>query len=246
MPERTLVMKKVLLTITSWIPSEKRYLDTIIDAYGKFRDYKCDIFLSVNYPYETKEEVVIVPTTFKGVVHTWACHQVMADNYQYYDLIVSVDADILLTEENLDFYVRNQSLSMDYIPGYLVYEELNNVRAIVSMRMCGEPPVEDYLIIGGERWIVPSKKHSACFVADKERYGIYLGTGHGIKPEADKTLNMQAMARTGIYLCGKFKKVVSINGVRDGSTLVRHLPSKYMDQTKYAPIRYLTPDMLTE
>lgn len=234
-------MKTVLITITSYEAHKRKWLNQVIDAYKGFANYKCKIFISTNYTLEDNE-VTNIPSGDAGPKHSWGLHKTLAQHYKQYDLMVSQDDDVMLTEANLDYYTQHQTLPMEYIPGLLVYEAAKGKRQIVSMPIMGQNPVQETLAIDGKTFIVPTKKHAACFIADKERYTKYLESGRGLEPKDKTKHGIQTASRTEIYDCGLFKKIVPVASIKDGSALVRHLLNKFATELQFEPIKYKTSE----
>lgn len=218
---------KVLATLTSWISDT--YVSQIVDNYESMTKYKVDVVTEINKHSKNKNEL-----------HAWSLHSFLANNYQNYDLIINQDDDILITETNLDYYVNYQSLDEDYIPGFLLYEEGKGKKQILHMR--APQQFENILTINNEKYIIPLRKHSAFFVADKDRYEKYLSAGYGITPTQSNQENIQSMARTEIYTCGVFTKVIHIQSIIDNTSLAKHIPDKFASQYDYQPILMMTPE----
>ena len=231
---------KVLVSITSWSPDKKKYLDMIIEAYSKWTKYIPTIVLAVNYPYETN--VIVIPSIRGGWDHCWNNKEYLQQNYQDYDLIIEQDDDIMITETNLDYYVTNQYTLPDYkdkmypnridangspkkyMPGFLVAEG----DYLISLKQPHFPFIDEKFTIGSGYWIVPHIGHSACFIVDKDRYSIFLKNTDN-QPKRIKGHSIGATARTEIY--NIFNKMVLVDGIKDKSALVQHLPIKYVNGT---------------
>lgn len=233
---------RVLVSITSYQLHKRPYLDRILDEYLGFSKYDVTIALATKYDYTAiHDRIKVVPNTLDGWEHTWNNEDYLQQNYGGYDLIVSQDDDILLTEANLDYYVEHQGISDAYIPGFLVYEKTKTLVQLVSMSVAGDS-VEKTMDIDGTSYFVPSNKHSACFVADRKRYAETLK--HGIEREKHSFYPVPCMSRTGIYLKAGMEKVIAASGVSNGSALVRHLPTRYAREVSFIPIRFLTQEKL--
>ena len=229
---------KVIISITSYSPSKKKYLDMLLESYSKWKKYDVSIALAVNYPYETSgSNITIVPSTMTGWDYTYNNKTYLADNYKSFDLIVETDDDIQVTEANLDYYCQFRGIDKSLIPGYLVAEK----EYLISMKQPHFPFVTEKLIVEGKQWIVPHVKHSACFIADRERYGKYLQTASNGVLEASKGYSVGALARTEMYCNNTFKKIVGVEEIKNGSAIIQHLPMKYINGTpKFELWKYVT------
>ena len=231
---------KVIISITSYSPSKKKYLDMLLESYSKWKKYDVSIALAVNYPYETSgSNITIVPSTMTGWDYTYNNKTYLADNYKSFDLIVETDDDIQVTEANLDYYCQFRGIDKSLIPGYLVAEG----EYLISMKQPHFPFVTEKLVIEGKQWIVPHILHQASSISDRDRYGKYLQTASKGVLKASKGYSVGALARTEIYLSGGMKKVVSIDGIKDGSAIIQHIPMKYINGTpKFELWKFMTPE----
>src|ERR1039458_8263801 len=234
---------KVIISITSYSPSKKKYLDMLLESYSKWKKYDVSIALAVNYPYETSgSNITIVPSTMTGWDYTYNNKTYLADNYKSFDLIVETDDDIQVTEANLDYYCQFQGIDKSLIPGYLVAEK----EYLISMKQPHFPFVTEKLIVEGKQWIVPHVKHSACFIADRERYGKYLQTASKGVLKESKGYSVGALARTDIYL-HDMKKVVLVDGIKDGSAIIQHLPMKYSNsEPAFMKWKFVTTESISK
>ena len=235
-------MKNILVTITSVHPLKKKYIDIIIDTYSKFTNYTCKIYVSSPYGYINPLSTNIINAKV-GPRHAWTLHDTINSNYQDYDYVINSDDDILITEANIDYYTK-QSLAMNYIAGFLVYEEAKGFKQILSMPKLGQPPASKRLLIGENTYIIPTRKHSACFIVDKNRYKLYLDNGRGVEPSVEVIYGTQIGARTDIYDSGIFDKVIPITAIKNGSALVKHLAKHFTNELEFEPIKYWTPEFL--
>ena len=231
---------KVIISITSYSPSKKKYLDMLLESYSKWKKYDVSIALAVNYPYETSgSNITIVPSTMTGWDYTYNNKTYLADNYKSFDLIVETDDDIQVTESNIEYYLKWQHIPMDLIPGYLVAEG----EYLISMKQPHFPFVTEKLVIEGKQWIVPHILHQASSLSDRERYAKYLQTASKGVLKASKGYSVGALARTEIYLSGGMKKVVLVGGIKDGSAIIQHIPMKYINGTpKFELWKFMTPE----
>jgi hypothetical protein len=231
-----------LISITSYSHNKKKYLDIMLEAYSKWTKYDVSIALAVNYPYEPSgSNITIVPSTMTGWDYTYNNKTYLAKTYHDYDFTVETDDDILVTEANLAYYCQFQGIDKSLIPGFLVAEG----KYLISMKAPVFPYVDEKLVIEGNNWIVPHVKHSACFIADRERYAKYLQTASKGVLEASKGYSVGALARTDIYL-NDMKKVVLVDGIKDGSALVQHIPMKYSNsEPAFMRWKFMTPDTIT-
>jgi hypothetical protein len=233
-------MTKVLINITSYREYELKYLKPVLDSYtGKdFKDFEVTVVLSTAYDYKPVN-CINLPQTYTGWEHTFNGNEFLKEHYQEHDLIISQDSDILVTPQNIQYYLKYQSLPVEYIGGFLVAEG----KYLISMKQPHFPFVTEKLVIEGKQWIVPHILHQASSISDRDRYGKYLQTASKGVLKASKGYSVGALARTEIYLSGGMKKVVSIDGIKDGSAIIQHIPMKYINGTpKFELWKFMTPE----
>ena len=229
-------MTKLLISITSCSEQKKPYLKQIVDSYtgDDFKDYSVSVVLASNW-YKPRN-CINLDLTGNGWEQCWSCHQYLKDHYSEADIIINQDDDILVTPQNIQYYLKYQSLPMEYIGGFLVAEG----EYLISMKAPVFPFVDEKLTLEGKQWIVPHILHQASSISDRERYAKYLQTASKGALKASKGYSVGALARTDIYL-NDMKKVVLVEGIRDGSAIIQHLPMKYINGTpKFELWKYVT------
>lgn len=228
-------MTSILFSITSHDVKHYPFVKRIVDSYtgDDFAGYNVHIALACNYTSSfsaskvTAPSFTMLPNIKCGWDYTWNNESYLEQNYTNYDLIVSQDDDVLITPTNIEYYLQYQGLPLTYIPGYLVGEYTHHGTAslLTQCSIFGQTVI-DQETISGSSFFTPRSCHSACFIADKDRYAQFLKASP-VVPETYSFYTHPMLSRSAIYLFGQMKKIVGLKNVRDGSAIINHLPCRY-------------------
>lgn len=236
---------KVLVSICSYSEHEIPYLNKVLDSYASavhFMDLDISIALCTNYDYEPDSAHSNVLKFFRPnpkyeqLEFIYSTNQFIIDNVDNYDIFIHTDSDVVVTHENINYYITLQDFLkdrlpysyLDYIPGFLVYElDKNNTKRIISMNMEYPPLVDELLEIAGKKFVVPHNLHSNMNMVDSERLkkAIQAGT-FNTNPKTFKGMYyIREYCMTNIYFDCGMKKIVA--PLQPGY-LVHHTPNKYV------------------
>jgi len=171
------------------------------------------------------------------------------ENYMDYDLLVSQEDDMLISQDGLDYYCKFQSLPQAYVPGFMYSEVWKGQAYILGMPLW--PPLYDYkMTLDKNPFFDPHSKHSGLFMTDKNRYTLYLKNSGSVSPDKHympiSEYSAGAQAKVDFYLNGGMEEVVSVSDVKSGAALIKHLPNTYISQEKYRMIPYVTPENISQ
>jgi len=237
---------KLLVSICSYAEHESVYLNKVIESYYEITkadpSIEIDIALCVNYNYLSylvytdRIKFHIIRPKYTELAFIYSTNQFIIDNVKNYDLFIHTDSDVVVTYQNIIYYLQNMDFLkekipnsyMNYIPGFLVYElDSNNNKRIISMNTDYPPLGDEYLEIARRRYVVPHNLHSNMNMVDSERLLNAISSG---RFNSDPTIYkgmyyIREYCMTNIYFDCGMKKVVAplVPGY-----LVHHTPNKYI------------------
>jgi hypothetical protein len=219
-------MNSILISLNSWGANKERYLRRVLDYYAdNFGDYSVDVVLSTTYPFKyDKLPVTPLPQVYSGHAFCWNNRKYILENGDKYSFVLDSDDDMLLTRENLAYYIANESLPLDYVPGFLSYEEARGEKWLLTVNSTSLCMWADEFEIYQKQFVTPSNLHSALFLVDKPRFDSIKGKLSS-EPTKSGKYTVAEWARTEPY--SVLKKAVSVEEIVSGGALVEHLPKKY-------------------
>jgi len=218
---------KLLISITSYNERERPFLEKVLANYqSEFADAKLQFVLSVNYPFDIPPNAMVLPKQYDGWRYTWNNKEYVAKHYHSFDFIIDSDADCHISRINFDHYVTEASkLSLDYVPGFMSYEEDKQGGKHLITLQNWETRVSEKWKLNGKHYITPYNLHTPAVIVDKHRYHLAIKDGLKMTPYRWHFYTEAEMSRTALYY--HFKKVVAVDGIQSGNALVWHTPNKY-------------------
>lgn len=213
---------KILISLHCWNKKEEKYLDIIFKNYQKqFNEHQLTYLLTVrNEPnIELPPNTILQYSNKNSLEFLWNNEEYINEHYTEYDYIIHTDSDILITIDNFNHFLQQETiLPPDYICGYLVYENVDNKDYLINMPFIISTISKKH-IINDKIYITPFNLHSCCYIINTKKY---------IK--SDKCFRWQGynhndMAMTRFYK--EYTKVVSLDDVFNKKALVLHLSNKY-------------------
>lgn len=114
---------KILVVIVNFGNSQLKYLEKIIKEY-KLMNFNVKIIIhsSIPLPYEDIEIKIFKLKNSKELPMT--TRQTIYENKEKYDLFIFTENDILITEKNIDAFLKaTKILPKKYIAGFFRYEK---------------------------------------------------------------------------------------------------------------------------
>lgn len=243
---------KFLISITSYFDNKTVYINQILEQYDAIQsrlNVQIDVVLSCNYEFvhSKRRNINVIlnnDAQHVGEVHAWSNFDYIVANHKNYDYIIESDDDILITEDNIQQYIKLQNICDDYIPGFIVYEmDQDQVVYPQSMHLKYPPFVEQQLTFADQQYFVPKNVHSACYMIDQKRLSVLIDQNKFSKDRYTLGVyDVQCTARSLVYING-YTKVVSVNDIK--KHLVHHLPNRYLSlnndwfpRSGYKPLNY--------
>ena len=222
---------RLLVAIASYGERQLEYLKRIIRNYEQMTlDVDVVVFSEAAKDLGSKVEVVIGLPSSNPWSLPFAHKQFFADNVERYDLFLYSEDDILVTEANIQAFLRlTPTLADEEVAGFLHYEkDAHGGTWMVcvhrhfhwkadSVRRRGENTVAEF-----------SNEHSACYLLTQSQLRRAIASGGFLRPPHEGQYDMLCAAATDPYTNCGFRKVICVSALED--FMVHHLPDKYVGQ----------------
>jgi 2-polyprenyl-3-methyl-5-hydroxy-6-metoxy-1,4-benzoquinol methylase len=152
---------------------------------------------------------------------------IFADRVDRYDLFIYSEDDTLITERNIDAFVRVTGiLPAQYIAGFLRYETYGEGKKFYStMHAHYNWDPNSVLKIGNHTFAHYTNEHSACFILTREQLKSSIASGGFLQPARHGRYDMLCTAATDPYTQCGMKKVVCVSLFDE--FCLHHLPNVY-------------------
>lgn len=238
------MVKKLITYITNYEGNKKiNHLNEIIESLSEIdvEYHKVKIFTTETLPIESNKldiEILQHPRKFSNSRYKnkwqpepnfiWLHRKHVMKDQDDYDVFCHLEDDIKLTKNNFDsFLTENSKLPNNKVVGFLVYEQQDNVKKIVSMHLGGfKRYINSFEEINDIKYFTPENLHSACWILEKRNLKKAISLGINAIPNIKNgKYNIKCTACTEFYL--KIKKVIPTKTV--DNFLIQHLTNKYFN-----------------
>ena len=228
-------MKKILVTIVNYGTDQLQYLEQVVKEFGSFdkEKYSVDICVHSNIilpeqftQYNLKTVIVDNLDDYDKLPFT--TRQTIYDNRNDYDLFIYNENDHLITQNNVDSFLKvTEILPKDYIAGNIQYESYPEYFYPGYHAHYGWKK-DSVFKIGEYVFAEFTNKHQGSFILTKEQLTQAISKLDFLHDVIrDSGYNMKPRAGTDVYTHAGFKKVICISHFND--FLIWHLPNKYRD-----------------
>lgn len=220
---------KILVVIANHGTRNRRFLDRLLAEYGSM-SHDVDIVVLSDAPKDLGPDIEVrvgAPTKDPWSL-PFAYVPVFEERVSYYDLFIYSEDDTLLTEVQIEGFVRvNGLLPEDEIPGFLRYEIGPNGEEYYST-IHGPYHWEPRSVKRAGKYVLAryTNDHSACFVITREQLERGLKRGGLSRGVRTGRYDKLCTAATEPYTQFGLKKLVPISHLRDFS--LHHLPNVYL------------------
>jgi 2-polyprenyl-3-methyl-5-hydroxy-6-metoxy-1,4-benzoquinol methylase len=192
--------------------------------------YEVDIVILSNIPKDLGSDVeVIVGLPTKDPWSLPYGHKALfSERITQYDLFIYSEDDILITEQNLDVFVKiTQILPDKYIAGFMRYEISGNGKKYYpDLHACYHWDPNSVLKIGEYIFAHCTNEHSACFVLTQCQLKKAIYSGGFLLPPRIGRYDMLVTAATDPYTQCGMKKLICISHLNEFS--LHHLSNVYI------------------
>src|ERR1700677_2559706 len=220
---------KILVAIASHGTRNDQYLSRLIEEYQSM-SFSVDIVVlsNIRKPVPAGVELLVGLPTKDPWSLPFGHKKLFADRAEEYDLFIYSEDDMLVTQTNLESFLRASAiLEPREIPGFLRVEK-DSVGKVNYPEMHGhfhwDP--ESVRVRCGDTFAFFTCEHSACYVLTREQLKRAIESGYFLVAPHKGKYDMLCSAATDLYTQCGFEKLICISHIND--FLVRYLPNKYI------------------
>lgn len=220
---------KILVAIANYGYKNDGYLSRVLSEYRSM-PYEIDVVVTTNVSKELGGDVELVVGLPSKNPHSlpFAHKRIFAERKDTYDLFVYTEDDILITQRNIEAFLRvTRILPAGELAGFFRWEHHPDGRKYY-------PDVHAFY-----RWIPDSAKtvgdhtfarftneHSGCYALTRSQLAHAIESGGFVVPPHQHKYGLLESAATDPYTQCGFQKVICVSHLDD--FLVPHLPNKYV------------------
>ena len=226
---------KLLVSIVNYGLYNQDYLKMMLREFHSM-PYEIDVHLVGTHRLDLSEftdrltiQQVLYPSN-QGWSFGFMHRQVMIDNKDNYDVFIYAENDHLITQENIEAYLKvTQRLPEQVITGFLQFEKkkADEEMYLPAARLDSEVIKTLDVEIDGHRYFTIHNLHSGCYILTRRQLAMAIASG-GYHTEPHKRYkDYLVSAATDPYIsCGFYWKVLPHDEIE--SLMVHHLPNKYV------------------
>jgi len=220
---------RVLVAVASYGTGNDAYLRQLVNEYRSM-PHDVDIVVLSNLAKELGPgvEVVVGLPSKNPRSLPFAHKRFFAERLNNYDLFVYSEDDILITEKNIQAFLRaSDVLPEDEIAGFLRYE-VNQDGGIYLSDALGffhwDP--DSVRARGDQTYAFFTNEHAACYILTRPQLQRAIASGGFLVAPYEGKYDMLCTAATDPYTQCGFKKLICISHLDE--FLVHHLSNKYI------------------
>jgi 2-polyprenyl-3-methyl-5-hydroxy-6-metoxy-1,4-benzoquinol methylase len=158
----------------------------------------------------------------------FAHQQVFADRIDEFDLFIYSEDDTLLTERNIQAFLRaNEQLPASEVPGFLRYEiEPSGAKYCCSIHSHYHWEVGSFKRVGEHAFAYLTNEHSALYLLTRAQLQHCIDSGGYLVPPHEGRYDLLCSAATDPYVNCGLRKLIPVSHIDD--FLIQHLPNVYL------------------
>jgi len=247
---------KILVCIPDYGEGQKNHLKRILHEYDSMIfDITVAVFLTDDMDFSQFNNIHIQKFFFDREIKLMLAHQhkkFMAENIDNYDLFVYSENDMLITESNIDIFIKlsEKMRGTKFVPGFIRYElKDDNYKYLIDFHsgnctlrhgsfwmkfyalkhyIVKNKVIESRLELNGEMYFEPNNLHQASYLLTRDQFKMVLGSGSYFKgPDSGFGAVLESAASDVYFRCG-LTKLISMDFIQE--CLIHHLPNKYVNK----------------
>lgn len=223
--------QKLLVAINSYGDSHGGYLAQLIREYRSM-PFETDIVVLSNAPKELGADIeVVVGLPSKNPWSLPFGHKrIFADRMEKYDLFIYSEDDILITERNIQAFLRaSEMLNDDEVAGFFRKEvDADGVLHYPEAHAAFQWDPLSVCVRGEDVFAFFTNEHAACYILNRTQLKKAISSDGFLVPPHEGKYDMLCAAATDPYTQCGFKKLVSVSNFDE--FLVHHIPNKYANE----------------
>jgi 2-polyprenyl-3-methyl-5-hydroxy-6-metoxy-1,4-benzoquinol methylase len=218
---------KVLAVIASYGHTNNLFLQRALQEYRRMR-YAVDIIVLSNIPKNLGPDIQVVVGLPNGDPWSlpFAHKKIFADRANDYDLFLYSEDDVLVTERNLDAFLRTAAtLPQDEIAGFLRTETDEQGRLYyIDAHSHYHWEVGSVRSRGEYTFAFFTNEHAAFYLLTRDQLKRAIQSGGFLVGPHEEKYDLLVTAATDPYTQCGFKKMICVSHLDDFTVL--HLPNK--------------------
>src|SRR3990172_5461101 len=221
---------KTLVAIANFGTKNEKYLKRLLEEYRSMTRFEVDLVVLSNIPKDLGLDIeVIVGLPIKDPWSLPFGHKALfSERITQYDLFIYSEDDILITEQNIDAFVKvTQILPDQYIAGFIRHEVSENGKWYYpDLHGAFHWDPNSVLKIGEYIFAYCTNEHAACFVLSRSQLEKAINSGGFLLPPRIGRYDMLVTAATDPYTQCGMRKLVCISHLNEFS--LHHLSNLYI------------------
>jgi SAM-dependent methyltransferase len=220
---------KILIAVANYGTNNDRYLSRVLSEYQKM-PYQTDIVVLSNVPKELGSaiEVVVGLPSRNPYSLPFAHKRIFAERRADYDLFIYTEDDILITQRNIEAFLRvTNLLPSSEIAGLVRYEQYpDGARFYPDSHAFYRWIPDSVKRIGEYEFARFTNDHSGCYVLTRDQLAQALASGGFVVPPHEHQYRLRETAASDPFTQCGLTKVICLSHLED--FLVPHLPNRYI------------------
>jgi 2-polyprenyl-3-methyl-5-hydroxy-6-metoxy-1,4-benzoquinol methylase len=220
---------RLLVAIASYGTTNDKYLSRVIDEYRSM-PYSTDIIVLSNVPKDLGPDIkVVVGLPSKDPYSLPFGHkQVFVNRINDYDLFLYSEDDILITEKNVEAFLRVSAvLPENEVAGFFRFEKDKDGKVFYpDVHQCYHWEARSVRSRGVYTFAFLSNEHAGCYILTRRQLQRAIQSGGFLVGPHQGKHHVRETAATDPYTQCGFTKLICISHLDD--FLVHHLPNKYV------------------
>ena len=220
---------KILAAIANYGTKNMHYLDILIEEYRSMK-YDVNIVVLSNIPKNLGSDIeVLVGLPDKNPWSLPFAHKkAFAERSKDYDLYIYSEDDTLLTEKNIDAFLKVTSiLDENEIAGFIRYEIDSSGRkyySTIHSHFHWKP--DSVKSVGEYTFAHFTNDHSACYILTQKQLNMAIKSGGYLVKPHDEKYDLLVTAATDPYTQCGLTKMICVSHIKDFQ--IHHLPDQYL------------------
>jgi hypothetical protein len=220
---------KILIAIANYGAKNDGYLSRVLSEYRSM-PYDIDIVVLSNVSKDLGRNVTVITGLPSKNPHSlpFGHKRVFADRKDAYDLFIYTEDDILITQRNIEAFLRVTSLlPPQELAGFFRWEQYPDGRRYY-------PDAHDFhrwlpnsvSVIGDHTFARFTNEHSGCYALTRKQLAQAIASDAFLVPPHEHKHHLLETAATDPYTQCGFRKVICLSHFDE--FLVPHLPNRYI------------------
>jgi SAM-dependent methyltransferase len=220
---------KILIAIASYGHKNDAYLSRVLSEYRSM-PYQADFVVLSNVNKDLGKDVEVVAGLPNKNPHSlpFGHKRIFADRKNAYDLFIYTEDDILITQRNIEAFLRvTRILPPQELAGFFRWEQYPDGRKFYpEAHFFFRWLAGSVKVVGDHTFARFTNDHSGCFALTRDQLARAIASGGFLVPPHEHRYSLLETAATDPYTQCGFRKLICLSHFDD--FLVPHLPNKYI------------------